>query len=61
MVLEAEKFKKEDDKFILRILAKNSLENYCKQMQSCLKDRNILEHFTPNDKKIIELTSTAAL
>lgn len=61
MVLESEKFKKEDDKFLRRIQAKNDLEQYCLQMSSCLKDRNILEHFTPNDKKIIELTSTAAL
>jgi hypothetical protein len=30
-------------------------------MRNTLKDKNILEHFTPNDKKIIELTSAAAL
>jgi hypothetical protein len=30
-------------------------------MLNTLKDKNILDHFTRNDKKIIEMTSNAAL
>merc|ERR1719343_1309315 len=56
MVADAEKFKAEDDKQKERIAAKNGLESYCFNMKSTLNEEKLKEHFTDDDKKVIEET-----
>jgi len=61
MVSDAEKFKAEDEAMKDKIEAKNGLENYCFQMKNTLNDEKLKEHFTDDDKKVIEETSAEGL
>merc|ERR1712230_99428 len=61
MVNDAEQFKAEDEAMANKIQAKNGLENYCFQMKNTLNDEKLKEHFTDDDKKVIEDTSAEGL
>lgn len=61
MVADAEKYKAQDDLIKKRIEAKNGLENYCYQMKNTLNEEKLKEHFTDEDKKVIEDTSNETL
>jgi len=61
MVNDAEKFKAEDEAMANKIQAKNGLENYCFQMKNTLDDEKLKAHFTDEDKKVIQDTSTEGL
>jgi len=61
MVSDAEKFKAEDEAMKSKIEAKNGLENYCFQMKNTLNEEKLKEHFTDDDKKVIEETANAGL
>merc|ERR1719335_161109 len=61
MVSDGEKFKAEDEAMANKIQARNGLENYCFQMKNTLNDEKLKEHFTDDDKKVIEDTSAEGL
>merc|ERR1712070_1146870 len=61
MVNDAEKFKAEDEAMANKIQAKNGLENYCFQMKNTLDDEKLRDHFTDEDKKVIQDTSNEGL
>jgi len=54
MVQDAETYKDEDEKLRKKVLAKNSLENYCFQVKSTSTDEKMSDKFTPEDKQTIE-------
>merc|ERR1711982_74166 len=54
MVQEAEKYKDEDEANKVKIVAKNSLENYCLTMRNTLNEEKLKEKFEPGDKEKIE-------
>jgi len=54
MVQDAETYKDEDEKLRKKVLAKNSLENYCFQVKSTSTDEKMSDKFTAEDKQTIE-------
>jgi len=54
MVQDAEIYKDEDEKLRKRVLAKNSLENYCFQVKNTSSDEKLSDKITEEDKSTIE-------
>jgi len=61
MVADAEKYKAEDELIKKKIEAKNGLEHYCFQMKNTLNEEKLKEHFTQDDKRLIEDASAEGL
>jgi len=61
MVREAEKFSDEDKKTKERVEAKNHLESFAYQMKSTLKEENIQNQLTEDEKKKINDAIDSAL
>lgn len=61
LVMEAEKYKDEDDKLKKKVEAKNGLEAYCFQIKNQLNDEKLKDKFTEEDKTAIEDMSKEAL
>ena len=51
LVMEAEKYKDEDDKVKKRVEEKNSLEAYCFQCKQTLYDERLKDKFTEEDRQ----------
>ncbi|KAI7737525.1 hypothetical protein M8C21_033528 [Ambrosia artemisiifolia] len=54
MVLEAEKYKAEDEEHKKKVEAKNALENYAYNMRNTIKDEKIRSELPADDKKKVE-------
>merc|ERR1711923_326205 len=52
-VIDAEKFKDEDNKQKDRISAKNGLESYCFNMKTTIDDEKMADKISADDKKLI--------
>lgn len=61
LVMEAERYKDEDDKTKKKVEAKNGLEAYCFQIKNQLNDEKLKDKFTDDDKKAIEDMSKETL
>jgi len=61
LVMEAEKYKDEDDKLKKKVEAKNGLEAYCFQIKNQLNDEKLKDKFTEEDKTAIEDMSKETL
>merc|ERR1719335_1232596 len=61
LVMEAERYKDEDDKLKKKVEAKNGLEAYCFQIKNQLNDEKLKDKFTEDDKKQIEELSKDTL
>jgi L1 cell adhesion molecule like protein len=61
MVADADKFRAQDDAIRKKVEAKNGLENYCFQMKNTLNEEKLKQHFTDEDKKVIEDTAAEGL
>lgn len=61
LVMEAERYKDEDDKQKKKVEAKNGLEAYCFQIKNQLNDEKLKDKFTDDDKKAIEEMSADGL
>ncbi|CAF4577444.1 unnamed protein product, partial [Rotaria sp. Silwood2] len=61
MVIDAEKYKQEDELQHERIIAKNSLESYCYNMKSSINDDKISSKLSMDDKTKINQTIESTL
>merc|ERR1711943_107676 len=61
LVMEAERYKDEDEKLKKKVEAKNGLEAYCLQIKNQLQEEELKDKFTEDDKKVIEELSKDAL
>merc|ERR1719359_1354842 len=61
LVMEAERYKDEDEKLKKKVEAKNGLEAYCFQIKNQLNDEKLKDKFTDDDKKAIEEMSAETL
>merc|ERR1719487_2391874 len=61
LVMEAERYKDEDEKLKKKVEAKNGLEAYCFQIKNQLQDEKLKDKFTEDDKKVIEELSKDTL
>jgi len=50
MVQDAEIYKDEDEKLRKKVLAKNTLENYCFQLKNTVNDEKLSDKLTAEDK-----------
>jgi len=50
MVKDAEMYKESDEKLRNKVLAKNSLENYCFQLKNTVNDEKLNDKLTAEDK-----------
>ena len=61
LVMEAERYKDEDEKLKKRVEAKNGLEAYAFQIKNQLQDEKLKDKFTEDDKSVIEAAAADAL
>merc|ERR1712093_252766 len=61
LVMEAERYKDEDEKLKKKVEAKNGLEAYCFQIKNQLQEEKLKDKFTEDDKKVIEDLSKETL
>merc|ERR1719183_1399626 len=61
LVMEAERYKDEDEKLKKKVEAKNGLEAYCFQIKNQLQDEKLKDKFTEEDKTTIEALSKDTL
>jgi len=61
LVMEAERYKDEDEKLKKKVEAKNGLEAYCFQIKNQLNDEKLKDKFTDDDKQQIEAMSAETL
>jgi heat shock protein 1/8 len=61
MVLDAEKFKADDDKVKDRVEAKNKLEHYCYNIKSTVLDEEKMKSALGSDASVVDSTVTDAL
>merc|ERR1719488_59597 len=61
LVMEAQRYKDEDEKLKKKVEAKNGLEAYCFQIKNQLNDEKLKDKFSEDDKKAIEEMSKDAL